>query len=151
MLKFFIGLAAGFVLGILVCVGGLLLFGMSYTGPQLHAAATVPDAVVAGEDFEMIIEVSNPHDEVVEFDNFDVADEIFEQFSLEPALNVGEAVGGFGSQTWYFDQSIEPGKTEKYTFYARAANPGIQVLTFDICNSYEDCTTLVVEVNVLAP
>ena len=146
--------------GVAVGAGGMLVLGSAtlvgigtlLTGPQLALQVTIPDTVLVAEPFVIEIDLSNPHHEAVTFDNLDIPDRIlgtFDVLDVEPSASSASPIGGFGSQTWYFESEVPPGGRRAVKVRMRARRTGPAPVQFDICNAYEDCSTVVRSVYVV--
>lgn len=143
----------GFLLGVVSTVVALTAVFAVLTGPRLAASLDFPSEIFVGQDFSMTVVLSNPHQESVVFDNLDIPDgffEVFEIVSVSPSASSGSPIGGFGSKTWYYDRALDPGGTYDVVLVLRPLAAGTHPIEMDVCNSYEDCTSLVTAVTVAA-
>ena len=129
------------------------LFGRA---PQLAVNFTVAETAWVSEPFVVRLETSNPHDEAVVLSSVDIPNRFFEPFeilSVSPAASPDSPVGGFGSQTWYFEYTVQPGQNKTVELSVRPKKLGTHVLEFAVCNGYEDCTmvTRAIEVREREP
>lgn len=116
MKNFIIGCTVGIVIGIaaglLVAIAGITGFSLWWTSPIPDVTAEIPPSVALDQRFNIDILVSNPHDETVVLSNVDIPSEFFASFEVvgvRPVPADPDPLGGFGSQTWYFDMVIAPG------------------------------------------
>ncbi len=140
-------LAIGFVLGVAVTIAGSFAVLSLFTGPSLivkaSASATLEGPVL------ITIEVTNPHDDPVILDNVDVPNKFFQNLDIvavRPNPSPDSPLDGFGSQTWYFEISVPPQETRTVELDVVAKHPGAHVAEFYVCNSYEDCSLIVVPI-----
>lgn len=148
---FWKGFAVGGATTLVLAIAGLIAIATWFTGPQLTIHVQMPDSVTAGEPFVIEIEASNPHSEAIELDNVDFPNGVldyFEVVKVKPVASDDSPVGGLGSQTWYFDALLQPGDRRTVEFTVRAIQVGSPVIQFDVCNAYEDCTTVVRRIRV---
>jgi hypothetical protein len=93
----------------------------------------------------------NPHSSFVILDNVDIPSAFFESFeivSVAPMPSEDSPVGGFGTKTWYFELEVPPTTTETITFELRPNARGRHVLEFEVCNSTEDCLSVVKAIEI---
>lgn len=143
---------SGFALGVVSTLVGLFAVVLIFSGPRLAVALEVPEEIVVGQEFAVTVAVSNPHQESVVLDNLDIPNsffEIFEVVSVSPAASSDSPVGGFGTQTWYYDRTLDPGGTYEIVLMLRPLEAGSHPIDMDVCNSYEDCTSLVTSLTVV--
>ncbi|MEL7536934.1 MAG: hypothetical protein AAFZ58_16200 [Pseudomonadota bacterium] len=145
---FVVGAATGVAGTIALVVAGLVWFGSSFTGPMLAVTAEIPTTAVVGQPFDVEFTIRNPHDEAVEFDNFDVPDRTLDDFDIRAAQPMDDSVSGFGSRTWFFDQDIPPGGQVTYRYTIEPLAAGERVFEAYVCNHYEDCTSVLETVDV---
>ncbi len=148
MKKFAVGVGTTLIATFIAIVAAVYFF----TGPQLAVNITVAETVWVDEPFVLRLETSNPHDEAVELDNIDIPNRFFEAFgilSVSPAASTDSPIGGFGSQTWYFDHTVQPGQNRIVELTLQPNKPGSHVLELAVCNGYEDCSTVTRPIEVL--
>lgn len=117
--------------------------------PTLTAAVDLPDEVVVGEEFELLVEATNPHDKPVVLGSIDLESSFirgFEVVSVTP--NAVEDPDYYSYQRWNFSKSIEPGGSLRVKFRLRAVRIGQFAGDIDVCNPNEDCTTQLVIIRV---
>lgn len=149
--RFWAGFALGVFTTIVVAVAAGVAITYLYTGPAPAVSVALPDAAVVGTGFTIVVDVSNPHSENVALGNLDIPDRFFESFevsSVAPEASAESPIGGFGSQTWFFDMELEPGASQRFTLSVTPIRPGTHVVEFDVCNSFEDCTRFVGAIDV---
>jgi len=56
----------------------------------------------------------------------------------------------FGQRSWSFGESVSPGETLSVTFTIRALKQGHYVGDMDVCNSNQDFSTVIPNIDVLA-
>ena len=142
-------LAIGFVLGVAATIAGVIAVTVLFTGPALFVKASAPASAMLEGPVVITIEVTNPHDETVILDNVDVPNKFFQNLDIvavRPNPSPESPVGGLGSQTWYFEISVPPQETRTVELDVVAKNPGTHVAEFKVCNSYEDCSFVVVPI-----
>ncbi len=142
-------LAIGFVLGVAVTIAGVIALAGLFTGPVLIVKASAPASAMLEGPVLITIEATNPHDDAVILDNVDVPDRFFQNLDIvavRPNPSPESPVGGLGSQTWYFKISVPPQETRTVELDVVAKNPGAHVAEFNVCNSYEDCSFVVVSI-----
>ena len=102
------------------------VFQMSSVGsyapePKLTAAINLPDEVVVGEEFELLVEITNPHDKPVVLGSVDLESSFIRGFEVvSVAPNAVEDTDYFSYQRWNFSKSIEPGGSLTVKFRLRA-------------------------------
>ncbi len=146
MRRFWAGFGLGVLSTVVVGIAGVIAIATFFTGPMPAVSVQLPEEVVLGDEFPLTLDVSNPHSEDVVLDNVDIPNRFFETFeivSISPAPSEGSPVGGLGTQTWYFDRELSPGGSYQITLNLKALKSGIHPVEFDVCNSYQDCTTFV--------
>ncbi len=151
---FWKGFAAGGATTFVLAIVGVIAVGMLFTGPQLDVQIQMPDSVTVGEPFVIEIEASNPHSEMIELDNVDFPNGVFDDLEVvdvNPVASDDSPISGFGSQTWYFEVPLQPGDRRTVEFTVRAIQVGSPVIQFYVCNGYEDCTTVVRRIRVSLP
>ena len=142
---------AGFFAGCVATSIGIIALGVFWTSPALDASAEIPDTVAIGTTFLMPVSAFNPHDQMVVLDNVDIPNEFFESFevvSVSPTPTEESPIGGFGTQTWYFEIEVAPGATETAVFELRPIAKGRPVIEFTVCNSTEDCSAVVQAIEI---
>jgi hypothetical protein len=130
------GYAAGFASAVVLVA---LVAGLE--GPELSARIAAPAQVRAGERFELVLHVHNPHAEAVEIDNVDV--DVASQALLEITL-VAPGIGSedfLGSRTWWLNRSVAPGAATQLSFEAVAHAAGDHQIELNVCNAAADCTS----------
>ncbi len=142
-------LAIGFVLGVAVTIAGVIALAVLFTGPALIVKASAPASAMLDGPVLITIEATNPHDDPVILDNVDAPNKFFQNLDIvavRPSPSPESPVGGFGSQTWYFEISVPPQETRTVELDVVAKHPGAHVAEFRVCNSYEDCSLIVVPI-----
>ena len=148
---FWKGFAVGGATTAVFAIAGAIAIGLWFTGPQLIVQVEMPDSVIRGEPFVIEIEASNPHSEAIELNNVDFPHGVFDDFEVvdvNPLASRESPVRWPGGQTWYFDALLQPGDRRRVEFTVRAVQVGSPVIQFDVCNAYEDCTTVVRRIRV---
>ena len=146
MRRFWAGFGLGVLSTVVVAIAGLIAFATFFTGPMPAMSVQLPEEVVLGDEFPLTVDVSNPHTEDIVLGNIDIPNRFFETFeivSISPAPSEESPVGGFGTQTWYFLWELSPGSSFQIIVNLKALKSGIHPVEFDVCNSYQDCTTFV--------
>jgi hypothetical protein len=140
--RFLTGFAVGVGTTLVTTFVALVAFVYAFNGPQLAINTTVAETVRIDEPFVVGLETSNPHDEAIELSNIDIPNRLFEAFEVLSVSSASEdsPIGGFGSQTWYFDHTVQPGTNRVIELSLRPKQLGTQVIEFDVCNGYEICT-----------
>ena len=137
--------AAGFVTGAVVTILGALTIVFWWTNPSLDVGVEIPASAELGGPFSLNIIALNPHSELATLDNVDIPNAFFESFevvSVKPTPSEDSPIGGFGTQTWYFEIEIPPTATKTVTFEVRPTASGRHVIEFEVCNSTEDCSSV---------
>ncbi len=150
--RFWTGFAVGMGTMVALVIMAIIIVVAFFIRPQLAVDVTVAEAVRIGEPFVVRLETSNPHEEVVELDNIDIPDRFFEAFevlSVSPAASADSPIGGFGSQTWFFDSAVQPGENRTVELSVQPNELGNHVLELEVCNGYEDCTMVTRPIAVL--
>jgi hypothetical protein len=130
---------------------GFLAIAFLWTSPSLDVGLEIPTSAEPGGSFAMNVVAFNPHSEVATLDNVDIPNAFFESFevvSVTPTPSEGSPVGGFGTQTWFFDLEVPPTTTKTITFVVRPTAQGHQVIEFQVCNSTENCSSVVKAIEI---
>jgi len=155
-----IGLAAfcGFLAGIgsvlLVSLFAMGFFEESAWGPVLSVEFDVPRAVTVDEPFLLNIVIGNPHSQTLQFSDLDIPDRFFEIFDLDsiaPLPSADSPIGGFGTQTYYYERDLDPGASYAIELKLAATQAGNHVIEFDICTSNQDCARIARAIGVRPP
>ncbi len=150
--RFWTGFAVGMGTMAALIVMAIIVVVAFFMGPQLAVDVNVAETVRIGEPFVVRLETSNPHEEAVELGNIDIPDRFFEAFevlSVSPAASADSPIGGFGSQTWYFDSAVQPGQSRTVELSVQPNKLGNHVLELEVCNGYEDCSMVTRPIEVL--
>ncbi len=142
-------LAIGFVLGVAVTIAGALALVFFFTGPALMVTASAPASATLVGPVVITIEATNPHDDPVILHNVDVPNRFFQNLDIvavRPSATLESPVGGFGSQTWFFEISVPPQESRTVELDVVAKHPGAYVAEFEVCTSYEACSLMVVPI-----
>jgi len=137
--KILLGIAVGIAAAVLAAVA----FETVFTGPELSVRVSAPTSAFVGEPFKVVLLLSNPHSEVVTLDSVDIDDEALQELrvvAVVPEASPESPVGGFGYQTWYFEDAMPPASEKAIEFEFVADSPGPHQIPFDVCNSYQDCS-----------
>lgn len=147
MKKFFWGFAAG----IAVVVFAEVLLFFVWTSPMLDVRVEAPTSAEIGHVFLVTVFVSNPHSEASSLGNVDIPNKFFDSFevvSVSPRATSESPVGGFGSQTWYFDSELQPLASGNVVFEVKAIARGRHVIEFEVCNSTEECSPVAKSIEI---
>ena len=150
--RFWTGFAAGMGTTAALVVMAIVIINVFLIWPQLAVNVTVSETARVGEPFVVRLETSNPHDEAVELGNIDIPNRFFEAFevlSVSPAASTDSPIGGFGSKTWYFHYTVQPGQNRIVELTLQPNKPGSHVLELEVCNRIEDCTMVTRPIEVL--
>jgi len=143
----FIGIGVG-IAAVVACIAALVTF---YSGPELSLQASAPEAAHSGQPFKVRLQLSNPHDESVTLDSIDVDDSVFDTFevlSVEPTPTSDSPISIFGQTSWSFYLDFDPGEQRTVEFELVTSDSGTFQLSFDVCNTYQDCSRNLLTVNV---
>ena len=145
----------GFAVGVGTTLGAIIIFlvivNVFFIWPQLAVNVTVAETVLVGEPFLVTLETSNPHDEAVELDNIEMPNRVFEAFevlSVSPAATADSPVNIFGFQVWYLESIVQPGQTQIVELTFQPNKLGSHVLEMKVCNGYEDCSAVILPIEV---
>jgi len=137
--KILLGIAVGIALTVLAATAFFTLV----TGPELSVRVSAPTSALVGKPFKVVLLVSNPHNEAVTLHSVDIDDEALEELrvvAVVPEASQDSPVGGFGYQTWYFEEEMPPASEKTIEFEFVAHSPGSHQIPFDVCNWYQDCS-----------
>lgn len=144
------------VTSLLWVAGGMIAYGYLIaaegSGSVLLAMEVdAPKEVVLGEEFELVVHVSNPTDGDVEFGSIDIYDGLldgFEVLGVTPMPTDIDPILDFNS--YYYTQTLGPGETVEVTFEMKAAVEGFWGGDIDCCTVDEDFVTETTSIRVTA-
>lgn len=133
MLKFF----AGFVTGVVATIVLLGLFVYFADGPALDIRVEMPASAVAGEGFQLLLILHNPHHEALTLENVALSNAVLEWcevVAVTPAPD-DDPVDLFVETTWYWDLEVPAGETVIVVFDLRVEEPGPHIVEGEVGSS----------------
>ena len=135
---------------ILWVTGLVVAYSISASDPVLLSMEIdVPDRVVVGEEFTMLVLVSNPTDEDVDFGSIDIYDELLDGFDIKTVTPAPyDQDGTFGFTSHFYSDTLTPGEKREYRFEMKAAAVGSWSGDVDCCTADEDFVTIITSIEV---
>ncbi|HEY5731219.1 MAG TPA: hypothetical protein VIS72_14290 [Anaerolineales bacterium] len=146
----------GGCLAVIVCILAVFLFGFGglvWLGSQTPENASIsvgfPSIVSVGDDVQMTVSITNTSSETMKLSSIDFSLNYLDGFTItdvDPAYSdsgqYDSLGGGETFQTYYFNQTIEPGETLTVIFNGKAVQPGEFSGDIDVCiDSDFNCKT----------
>ena len=134
-------LAFGAVIG---AVGMYYAFPSWFLSSPFDVSVSAPAQAEVGSAFPISFRVVNGASDIELLSNLDIPDAffaVFEVMSVTPEASQDSPEGGLGSQTWYFERSMEPGAEIEVVVQVKAHEPGTHLGHFELCNAREECFT----------
>ena len=144
----------GIAVGVVFVIVALVAFVTFFSGPELSVRISTPNSTLVGETFTIVLYLSNPHSEPVTLDSVDIdnaALATFEVISVTPEPSEPSPFAIFGQQSWTFQRVLEPATAETVEFEFRANLVGSYQVPLNVCNSYQDCSRILVPILVAPP
>lgn len=117
--------------------------------PELLTTVKFPDAVTVDEEFDVVVEATNPHAKAIPLGHVDFELALMSGFRVVSVTPEAVETPNYAAyQRWSFSKLVEPGASQTVTFRLRAVRPGNFAGDIDVCNPNEDCTTKHVIVHV---
>jgi hypothetical protein len=142
------------------CLGVAVLFliilgGAGYwlvhEAPMLDAKLSVPSEVALDSTAELVVTVTNPHEEEVALDSIDIDDAFLEGFqvvAVEPEPSDTTSVPLMDQRSWDFGEPVGPGKSLTVKFTLKPVSEGRFSGAVDVCNPNQDFESLFADVVV---
>lgn len=146
--KIAVGCGALALVGALMVVA-VVLFFVLYTSPKLAATVQQPSAAALNSQFTLAVVATNREQQPIKLDSIDIDDSFLKGFQVvevDPAP--ASTMHILNQRSWGFEQAIQPGQGVTVTFTLKAVEKGHFSGDIDVCNSTQDCTTVIGDVVV---
>ncbi|MDP4721781.1 MAG: hypothetical protein NWR03_07910 [Akkermansiaceae bacterium] len=132
-----------------VGLGATVWFYMYDAPPKFYVEMEHPDTVVVGEEFDLVLEITNRDTSSKTLNSIDIHDDFlggFEVVSMSPHPGSREDLWDY--RIFNFNESIKASDTMKVTLKLRAESVGYWAGDVDFTNPLENFVTRVPEIEV---
>ncbi|WOO41063.1 hypothetical protein [Rubellicoccus peritrichatus] len=119
--------------------------------PDFAVSVDSPEQVRIGEEFDLVVKVSNPSEEDLKLGSIDIYDSLLDGFKvLEVIPKPNEEDSIFEFRSFYFSEELKPQDSVTITFKLKGAKAGVWTGDIDSCTPWEQFVTSVQTIVVSA-